>query len=65
MILEISRDYVRDFYGGNLQECLQERDGVDWMPERIKAAFNGGNGTQKDLGRYMEDNKKYAYFVMI
>ena len=64
MILEIGKSYVRDFYTGNLQECVQKRDGIDWMPERIKAAFNKRNGTEKDLKRYMEDNKKYSYFVV-
>ena len=33
-----------------------------WTPERIKAAFNFGNGTQKDLDRYMKDNQDHCIF---
>ena len=62
MILEVGKSYVRDFYNGNLEECIKQRDGIDWTLERIKAAFNSGNGTEKDLKRYIEDNKDYAYF---
>lgn len=65
MILEIGKIYVRDFYNGNLEECIQKRDGIDWTQERIQAAFNGGNGTEKDLRRYINDNSKYSYFVII
>lgn len=35
MILEIGKTYVRDFYNGNLEECIKERDGIDWTQERI------------------------------
>lgn len=65
MILEIGKTYVRDFYNGNLEECIKERDGIDWTQERIRTAFNGGNGTEKDLRRYMDNNKQYAYFVTV
>lgn len=65
MILEIGKSYVKKFYDGNLQECVQKRDGIDWTQERIKNAFNNGEGTEKDLKRYMENNKKYAYFVTV
>ena len=33
-----------------------------WDMERIKKAFNNGNGTLKDFKAYMENNKQYAYF---
>lgn len=65
MILEIGKSYVRDFYNGDLKECIKQGDGIDWTPEHIKAAFNSGNGTEKDLKRYMEDNKNHAYFVTV
>ena len=65
MILEVDRSYVRDFYNGNLEECIKQRDGVMWTPERIKVAFNNGKGNEKDLKRYMKDNRKYAYFCAI
>ena len=65
MILEIGKSYVRDFYNGNLKECIKLKDGIDWTSERIKSAFNAGNGTEEDLKRYMESNKKYAYFSTV
>lgn len=65
MILEIGKSYVEKFYNGNLQNAVTERDGIEWTQERIKAAFNAGNGTNEDLKRYMQDNGKYAYFVTI
>ena len=36
-----------------------------WNDERIKKAFNFGNGTIKDFNNYMNDNKKYCYFKQI
>lgn len=65
MTLEISKTYVRDFYNENLEECIKEKDGIDWTQERIQAAFNGGNGRDKDLKRYMNDNEQYSYFVTV
>lgn len=36
-----------------------------WDDERIKGAFNFGNGSWKDMLRYMNDNKKLAKFDII
>ena len=65
MILEIDKSYVRDFYNGNLKECINQRDGIDWSRDRIQAAFNAGNGTEKDFKRYMKENNSHAYFVTV
>ncbi|MBD5534539.1 MAG: hypothetical protein HDQ99_02545 [Lachnospiraceae bacterium] len=65
MVLEVGKSYLRDFYHDNMEECIKKKDGIVWTPERVKAAFNQGNGTEKDLKRYIKDNKKYAYFANI
>lgn len=65
VILEISKSYVKRFYGGHLKECIRQKDGLLWTPGRIKAAFNNGNGTKEDLKRYINDNKQFAYFVNV
>lgn len=36
-----------------------------WDDERIKGGFNFGNGTWKDMERYMKDNKGLANFQVI
>ncbi len=63
MILEIGKNYVEKFYNGDLKKAVAEHDGVKWTNERIKKAFNFGNGTIEELKRYIQDNSKYAYFV--
>ena len=65
MILEISKNYVKKFYSGDIKKAVAENDGVKWTQERIKAAFNFGNGTPEDLRRYMADNAAYSYFVTV
>lgn len=65
MILEISKSYCDKFYSGDIKKVIEEKDGILWTPERIRAAFSGGYGTEKDLKRYMNDNKQYVIFVEI
>ncbi len=36
-----------------------------WDKDRIKGAFNFGNGTEKDLRQYAENNKKYMALIKI
>ena len=36
-----------------------------WDSKRIKGAFRGGRGTEKDFKCYMNDNRKYATFIEI
>ena len=36
-----------------------------WDKDRIKGAFNFGNGTEKDLLQYAENNKKYMTLIKI
>jgi hypothetical protein len=65
MILEIGKSYINRFYNGNLNAAVKEKDGILWTDEKIKAAFNGGNGSEKDLKNHIENNKKYAFFVRV
>lgn len=65
MLLEIGKKYVQEFYNGKLYAAVAQKDGVLWTDDRICKSFNFGNGTIKDLQRYINDNKKYAYFVEV
>ncbi|WP_024854745.1 hypothetical protein [Mediterraneibacter gnavus] len=65
MILEIGKSYLKKIYDGDLKECVKKKDGILWTPERIKNAFAFGNGTEKELKKYMENNRSYCYFVNI
>ena len=59
MIIEVCKRgdaYLRVFYHNNPLEMVQAMDGLQWTPERVKSAFNFGNGTIKDLQRYIRDN---------
>ena len=62
MIIEIDKNYLNEFYNGNIMEAYQRGDCLEWTPERIKSAFNFGNGTEKDLERYIRLNKQFAIF---
>lgn len=56
-------------YGGDTKETREKaiKDGyiIEWSKEHIKNVFRFGNGTGKDLKRYMNDNKQYCVFVEI
>lgn len=62
MILEFSRKILREEYNGDIKAMQQAEYFSAWTPERIKRAFNFGNGTEADLRRYMENNKRYCIF---
>ena len=47
MILEIDRAELREYYKGNIKRVIAEKGGLLWTTERIKHAFNFGNGTEK------------------
>ena len=65
MILETGKSYISKFYGGDLNAAIKEKDGILWTNEKIKAAFNSGNGTIKELNEHIKNNKKFAYFVEV
>ena len=61
-ILELSKGYVKKFYNGDYKKMIDEFDGVLYDDENIKNAFNYGNGSFKDLMRYINDNRKHAKY---
>lgn len=42
----------------NMREAIKDGTYDAWTDERIKLAFNFGNGTLKDLKRFCKDNKE-------
>ena len=62
MIIEIDKGYLNEFYNGDIIKAYQRGDYLEWTPEKIKRAFNFGNGTEKDLERYIRLNKQFAIF---
>ena len=62
MIIEIDKGYLNEFYNGDIIKAYQQGDYLEWTPERIKRVFNFGNGTEKDLERYIRLNKQFAIF---
>lgn len=61
-IAEIDIAYCRKEYGGNAKRMIAAGDALIFDDDRVKSAFNFGNGTEKDLCRYIADNRKYALF---
>lgn len=61
-VLEIDKKYLKEVYDGDISLCIDCKDGVIYDDERIKNAFNLGNGTISDFKRYMNNNKIFCYF---
>ena len=61
-VLEISKDYLKKFYNGNISLIIECKDGVIYDDKRIKNAFNRGNGTDSDFKRYLNNNKTFCYY---
>ena len=59
LVYEISKKY------GSVKKAMEAGLYNTWDDERIKNAFNFGNGTKKDFINHMENNKKYCYFRII
>lgn len=58
---EVNKKYIARY--GTIEKAIEEGYFIDWTPERIKAAFNAGNGTMKDFKRYMNDNKQFCKYL--
>lgn len=48
MIIEVSIQN-KSYYNGGILQAIKDGYFTEWTPERIKKAFNFGNGTQKDF----------------
>ena len=64
MIIEISIQN-ESYYNGGISQAIKDGYFTEWTPERIKKAFNFGNGTQKDFLNYMQNNKGLCIFKEI
>ena len=65
----IYREYSRKIlncYGGSYQSAIMKanRDGfyTEWYEDRIRYAFNFGNGTMSDFRNYMEANILFSVY---
>ena len=63
MIIEIYKPLLKKC--GSVKEAMLQGYYIEWTPERIKGAFNFGNGTKKDLKNYMDNNKELCYFMEV
>ena len=48
--------------GGDAKRMIAAGDALIFDEDRVKSAFNFGNGTEKDLRRYIANNRKYMRF---
>ena len=59
--IEISRAKANEL--GSVKKAYEQGFFTVWDSDRIKRAFNFGNGTLKDFKNYMENNKNYCLFM--
>ena len=60
MIYEVYKKWAEKY--GCIDGAIKKGFCIIWDSERIKKAFNNGNG-KKDFNRYKKDNSKYCYFI--
>lgn len=60
MIIEISRKQAEKL--GSVEKAIKNGWFIIWNNERIKKAFNFGNGSKKDFSEYQRNNKAYCIF---
>ena len=65
MIREVYKKWVHQDYNGNINACIKDGFYIDWTDEKIKSAFNFGDGTIKDLKKHIENNKNLCYFLEV
>ena len=61
MIYEVYKKWAEKY--GCIDGAIKKGFCIIWDSERIKKAFNHGNGTEKDFNRYKKDNSKYCHFI--
>ena len=61
MIIEINKKMLGEC--GSLEKAILSLNYTIWTDERIKDAFNFGNGNKKDFDEYVKNNEKYCYFL--
>lgn len=50
---------------GSVQGAIKAGLFVPWDDERIKQAFNNGNGTRADFQRYQQANRALCVYLMM
>lgn len=63
MIIEIYKPYIK--LDGSIEKVIENGFFIEWTPERIKNAFNFGNGTEKDLKKHIQNNKNLCLFLEV
>ena len=63
MIIEIYKPYIK--LDGSIEKVIENGFFIEWTPERIKNAFNFGNGTEKDFKKYIQNNKNLCLFLEV
>ena len=63
MVIEVYRKNINQF--GTVEKAIAEGYFIDWTVDRIREAFNNGNGTERDLKRYMDNNSHLCRFITI
>ena len=61
-IYALDRAYCQNRFSGNFRKMIEAGEYVEFDDNRIRRAFNFGNGTEKDMNRFMRDNNKYCRF---
>ena len=59
--IEISKKKIKEL--GRVRLAVEKKWYTVWDEDRIRKAFNFGNGTMVDFKRYMENNKPYCVFA--
>lgn len=62
MVYELCRKDLREEFKNDAKKMIRGKMYILWDEERVKHAFNFGNGTMKDFKRYMKDNKIYCRY---
>ena len=61
-IAEINKKLLKQIFNGNIQAVIDNDYFILYDDEQIKKAFNSGNGTKKDLTRYINNNRCFSVY---
>lgn len=61
-IAEINKKLLKQIFNGNIQAVIDNDYFILYDDEQIKKAFNSGNGTRKDLTRYINNNRCFCVY---
>ena len=61
LVYEIPKRAVKNL--GSVEKAIKNGYFVSWDDNRIKNAFNDGNGTINDFRRYVINNKQFCHYI--